>query len=641
MGVRGLQSYIEHNCPNAFQPVSLIEMVAEYRKLHPNVQEPVIVVDGLNCMQWWYKNLDWVCGGQWLEFLHVLQRFVDAFAKIGVKLVFFFDCLTTITKEQQWITRRLKNLQDAKQCFEQIHQKSPIASDMYFQPASLSQVVRIALKQVRGTTVYANVSGECDRIIASYAALYHCMAILAQDTDYVIYESVPYLSIQHLDLRIMKTMKYCRDAFCRSIGLQPSLLPLFACLLGNDCILRDNLNAFHHLIFHSFNRNAVPRHYSNLLISKIIPCLTKYITTLQLSRDQNTMFRMLPKIWQDVFRGQFPFEEFRKAVETYTLNFAATNLYPYPGITQQSSKMENRRGIYEVLVRKTINVEIMPLILDILSFGKREYGSSLEDESSAEFLPRVIVYRPIHCRLYTLIFKLRDNYLGNMTTLPHTESPIHASNTVEEYWVSSSPGHICPDITYPLPLNLPDDEVENVLYQFLMCTHDDRSSTLACKKWQVMSECIGLTISTATLQRIPNQFKTLCIVLNYLIQHPDVPIKCWEVDAFLAQAVHPMAKDVAWHSSLKLQTYIGRAVHLASLFCRGIGTVLDVLTVCGNPYSLEHCMPWNFFDGKRFHYCYTELSKRMDVPKLFQYQVSCLEEFNHLKNATLEGINLS
>lgn len=83
---------------------------------------------------------------------------------------------------------------------------------------------------------------ECDEEIARYALRKRCFAILAQDSDYVIYNSSAYyLSIKHFDLEKMTTLCYNRYNLSSDLRIHVDKLPLLASLVGNDIVLYESL----------------------------------------------------------------------------------------------------------------------------------------------------------------------------------------------------------------------------------------------------------------------------------------------------------------------------------------------------------------------------------------------------------------
>lgn len=55
------------------------------------------------CLRHWYSCEDWVCGGQWKEYMSLLVRWVEAFTIAGIRLVFFFDGVVDEQKRPEWV----------------------------------------------------------------------------------------------------------------------------------------------------------------------------------------------------------------------------------------------------------------------------------------------------------------------------------------------------------------------------------------------------------------------------------------------------------------------------------------------------------------------------------------------------------
>jgi hypothetical protein len=98
----------------------------------------------------------------------------------------------------------------------------PTDSKIFQLPTSMGMLTRFVLKYECKCEVYTSIS-ECDMEVAEYAAKHNCLAILAQDSDYMIFDAVGfYLSSQYLNLETLETMNYDREAFAYSLGLQVS-----------------------------------------------------------------------------------------------------------------------------------------------------------------------------------------------------------------------------------------------------------------------------------------------------------------------------------------------------------------------------------------------------------------------------------
>uniref|UniRef100_T1IPW3 Uncharacterized protein n=1 Tax=Strigamia maritima TaxID=126957 RepID=T1IPW3_STRMM len=122
-------------------------------------------------------------------------------------------------------------------------------------------------------------------------------------------------------------------------------------------------------------------------------------------------------------------------------------------------------------------------------------------------------------------------------------------------------------------------------------------------RWETFLGCFSNTFSHQLLfERVPFHFIVLCIVLNHMIQN--LNIEEWEIDAFIAQGIIVNKCDVSFLKKINIDRLNARAVHLSSIFMRGVSCSLFVLCTCSYPFPMSNAMPWNFFDGKLFHHFY-------------------------------------
>ncbi|GFS28342.1 constitutive coactivator of peroxisome proliferator-activated receptor gamma [Nephila pilipes] len=249
MGVKYLASHIG-GCYAARRMVSLKTMADDHRRTYGC--QPVIVVDGSNVVSWIYlakeNSLECIYGGQWLQFVNILKKFKMRFENIGVKLVFIFDGTICSSKRQTWIQRTEEKSEKIASLFNLIRQNNNKAIKQCENiPISLRILARIALKELDIEMYQTNKEVDPDNFIADYANKNDSVfAILSSDTDFIIYQTKPHLSLYHLDLSSMRTILYDRKCFAeRYLNIQVKQLPLFACLMGNDSIPYDDLKSFH------------------------------------------------------------------------------------------------------------------------------------------------------------------------------------------------------------------------------------------------------------------------------------------------------------------------------------------------------------------------------------------------------------
>ncbi|NWW08515.1 F120B protein, partial [Oreocharis arfaki] len=299
MGVRGLQGFVARVCPDACKTVDLRELAEKHRTDHPE-SPPVIVVDAMSCVRRWYTPESWVCGGQWREYLAILEDFINAFMAAGIKLVFYFDGVVEEKKREEWIKRRMKNTEEIATLFRFIktHRKQP-GREMFVLPSALPTFTRFALKSLGQKTVCT--LQEADFEVAAYGLQHNCIGILGQDSDYLIYNTCPYFSIENLHLDRLVTVMYSREVLCRVLGISLTHLPLFACLLGNDVVPESLLEGFwHKCLTTSPHRNNSYNRRTNILLSVAnyiskIPCSYSSLKHLEemlpLGSDKSLLYK--------------------------------------------------------------------------------------------------------------------------------------------------------------------------------------------------------------------------------------------------------------------------------------------------------------------------------------------------------------
>lgn len=253
MGVKGLQYFMETCCPDTCVPVDLKQMALNHTKAYPD-SNATVVVDGMACLRYWYLCQAWVHGGQWKEYMHILQEFVSAFTAAGIRLVFYFDGTVEEQKRAEWVKRRLRVNRDISKIFQHIkcHKQQPNSRDLFCLPSGLATFSRFALKSL-GQETWCSVR-EGDYEIADYALSYNCMGILGQDTDFVIYNTVPYMSISKLNLGDMTTVVFSRERLCQVLKLHMTDLPLLACMLGNDIVSEQHMQRLRNIALASYRK---------------------------------------------------------------------------------------------------------------------------------------------------------------------------------------------------------------------------------------------------------------------------------------------------------------------------------------------------------------------------------------------------
>ncbi|GFU08454.1 constitutive coactivator of peroxisome proliferator-activated receptor gamma [Nephila pilipes] len=602
MGVRGLQTFIENDCSAACKYVS-IKKLADDHRCHID-RNPVIVVDGMSLLNRLYNStsLEWIYGGQWLQFFKELERFIERFKSIGVDLIFFFDGTVCASKREEWVRRRLQKSTEVATIFSTLKVNNREPERKFFQlPTSMGLLARFAVKEL-GSNVY-QTDREADDVIAEYAMKNkEVFAILSQDSDFIIYNTKTYLSLSHLDLDTLQTIHYDRNCFAEQyLHLYVEQLPLFACLVGNDFVPSGKLRQFHQRIIKS----------RRIHITTIAGSLSKLIRQEHWTGDFNNT-QELNRISLTVFGNLNYSHLIHEGLKSYMLG-----IYSPPPTVCIAVHPSMERAVYE----RHLNCFNSPYIFNLLC--KLEYESSevLEDASR---LPSALVYREIRQRCYGVLFNyfLKSNYQENQTNTKQMESIV-----IKEWCAYKGNLMERPELIKPLPLDMysvSKDESQIPRIEDLWFNYSE------IQKLWLFWRILQIPMEFNHLAALPKNRIVLACILNYLIGGLKMEpiLQPLEVAVFIVQALwQKSAEELRQLMAPSVDTV---AVNLSSLFMRGVTAVLMVLNVCDSPFPILYAMPWRFFDGKLFHHLHNEAKRRPYVRELCGNQNEIIKDFYNL-----------
>ncbi|KPP65237.1 hypothetical protein Z043_116361 [Scleropages formosus] len=574
MGVKGLQGFVENCCPDVCVPVDLREMATNYRQAGHSMP-PTLAVDGMACLRHWYKCQAWVHGGQWREYLQHLREFVGVFTATGIRLVFFFDGVVEERKRAEWVKRRLRVNDEIAAVFRHIrdHGRQP-GREMFCLPPGLATFSRVALKSL-GQETWTTVC-EADYEVASYAHHHGCMGILGQDTDFLIFDSAPYLSIAKLQLSRMTTILFSRERLCSTLRLHISDLPLLACMLGNDVVPEHRLQRLRRDCIAEYRRTS----------SGSFPQADKVFAVAEFVRQHRS--HILKQGSQGI--ALLPLSDEDRAiledgVQSYVLPGQESPWVNHDLPCSTSSFLFERyldADILQASKEKHINCESF-MVYNVLHDGVVECSNTLEDAKDAELPPQAMLYRPARERIYGILLPVQTQGSSGFTP------PV-----VKEWFVSPMNPLQEPDRVSPCSLSLPGGHPDLKVLWF--GTKPDvkglRMSTfLAIFDLQDLAE---------TGDRLdPPLIAVVCLVTYLALQDSHLCLE--DVDAFLSQAVCLGFKTDAELLRTNVSYVDSRAVQLGSLFVRGLSVLATANSACGYPFLMDDLMPWKTFDGVLFH----------------------------------------
>ncbi|XP_043087813.1 constitutive coactivator of peroxisome proliferator-activated receptor gamma [Puntigrus tetrazona] len=603
MGVKGLQYFMETCCADTCVPVDLKQMAVDHARAHPD-GPATLVVDGMACLRYWYRCEAWVHGGQWQEYMHILQEFVDEFTAAGIRLVFFFDGTVEDQKRAEWVKRRLRVSQDIGRIFHHVktHGQQPDGGDLFCLPSGLATFSRFALKSLGQETRCSVREGDYE--ISDYALSRDCMGILGQDSDFVIYDAVPYLSVSELNLKDMTTVLFSRERLCQVLKLRVTDLPLLACLLGNDVVSEQRTQRLRNGALASFRKK-----HRQVQGDKVY-AVADFINVHHPSSGAAFGLSSLSLV-----------EEEKEALEK------GIRVYLLPG--QTSPWLESSRPVHKpvCLMGKYAPAEILQaalekhtraegfLVYNVLYDGVVECSNTLEDEDEVELPPQAILYLPVRERIYGLLLPVVPDCSGQ--TVSVKEWFVFPGNPLKE-----------PTRVTPKPLNS--------LKPDLMALWFGTEPEVKAVQTSTLLDVFDLHEFNAELKRFDSpSIAVICLVTYIAVQARQLSLE--DVDAYLSQAVCVRLKSFREMQQLRTSVVDPRAVQLGSLFVRGLTYLIAANTACGFPFPMGELMPWKTFDGLLFHSKYLQAHSGCPKEELLEGSSSGMALFTSVRELVLDA----
>ncbi|XP_017274279.1 constitutive coactivator of peroxisome proliferator-activated receptor gamma [Kryptolebias marmoratus] len=612
MGVKGLQSFMERCCPEACVTVNLGKMARQHAAKTPqgcSSTGPTLVVDGMACLRHWYSCKDWVCGGQWKEYMDILISWVEAFTSAGIKLVFFFDGVVEEQKRQEWAKRRCRVNRDVSKMFSHIKEYGEQPGRMSCLPSALATFTPYALRSL-GQEVFCSVR-EADYEIASYACQHDSMGILGQDSDFIIYDSVPYLSVAQLRISSLTTVMYDRQKLCRTVGLAVAQLPLLACLLGNDVVSEEHVRDIRNNAMATYRKTSSPP-YSGAPQDQTVLAVAQFVSSLCSPEDEQN--ELVPKS----LNASAPLRELlRKGICSYLLpgqkGFELTDTFALPSAFEKHVSPEILRACRE----KHVGAEGF-MVYSVVCAGVTECSNSLEDEEDTELLPQAFVYKHCRQRIYGLLLLLGQD----ATTV---DFPV-----IKEWFVYPGNPLKEADMVQPVPINLPCSEPSLDLLWF---STEPEVSALRLTAFLSIFDCLDFSDLHGAIE--DSLLAALCLVTYIVLQVQSLSQE--DVDAYLSQAVSLRLKSNRELKQIELPLFTSRAVQLGCLYVRGLSHLVGANNASGCPLPSAALMPWHSFDGRLFHSKYLLAHSGVEKTELLDSDPSCLAQFLQLKEKLVES----
>lgn len=209
---------------------------------------PKIVIDFLSlthCVA--KKEKDTICGGRHQVALNSWKKILNALKATGCEIVFFADLTIQEGKTDEWISRRNEKFDFYISLYKLIDVGASVDSiTATVQERKGLTSTFSAMETIAETfgEFHRSVEYECDLELAQYAKREKALAVITDDTDFLIFDGEWRLwmsgDIQITSSNQLKTTEFNRKALPSLCSLNQRQLPLLATLIGNDFTKKHN-----------------------------------------------------------------------------------------------------------------------------------------------------------------------------------------------------------------------------------------------------------------------------------------------------------------------------------------------------------------------------------------------------------------
>uniref|UniRef100_H3A804 Family with sequence similarity 120 member B n=1 Tax=Latimeria chalumnae TaxID=7897 RepID=H3A804_LATCH len=250
------------------------------------------------------------------------------------------------------------------------------------------------------------------------------------------------------------------------------------------------------------------------------------------------------------------------------------------------------------------------MVYNVLNAREVQCSNTLEDELDPELPGQAIVYRPARQRIYAVLLGAR-------------QGPSELCPVVKEWFVYPGNALKQPDLVPAESLNLPGGTPS---LQRLWLAEGPEVKKL---RYHTFLACFNVQELLEELSCLDALIAGVCCLLIYLTL--EIKSLCLEdLEAYVAQILCICGKSAAQLSHIQLPWVNPRAVHLGSLFVRGLTTLISANSTCGFPFKMADLMPWEVFDGKLFHLKYQQSHQGISVEERLENNESMVKQFHKL-----------
>lgn len=316
-------------------------------------QTPTIVIDAMAIITLMIGNNEGeiLCGGRHRRYWKIFETFFSYLKSCNVKIVTFMDSAIQKNKKT-WLQRRNNEYEADCRLFDKINSK--VAMHQLLKEHSDVGALMTARHDFAVICrtfgeVFNATHNDCDAELAYYANKEKAMAVISNDTDFLVFEGDWRLwSARDIDILELKTIEYDRKILQQHlrVSLSCSQLALWATLMGNDH------TKSHYMELQSFHRRISKKIMKLKWMSVAKIKELKWLSVAQFVKDGRwceSSFAIndydIKRLCNEVFgNSNAEMQELiRNGINSYNLNFE-----PYEETDPLLRLLSNHSSLYKI-----------------------------------------------------------------------------------------------------------------------------------------------------------------------------------------------------------------------------------------------------------------------------------------------------
>lgn len=197
---------------------------------------PAIIFDVMGFIHsFGQTNDECVLGGRHNLYIELATNFFYTLRECGAELVFCCDGQLQQSRIDVWSGRKDREYKETLATLSLIDARRYRCSDKNWYRGSKYFVNSLMETAKRFGTVIIATDRDCDSIAAQYATANNALAIVASDSDYLIYEgNWQHWHVNSIDMVRFSVKCFNRDALIEDLRLTRDQMKAFATIAGND-----------------------------------------------------------------------------------------------------------------------------------------------------------------------------------------------------------------------------------------------------------------------------------------------------------------------------------------------------------------------------------------------------------------------